>query len=210
MLEKFKFEDITEAISTTMKNTEQANEDLRMSDKGELFLANLQLQRTVKDLANEIEILSLKNEQLIDDLKHRTFFIKYQNVLDELNQLKLEHEAIIDYKIKQMNEKFQSSVPMTSSYKQRSFSKSPTIDTGIQSTTFDINTVSPSKVPEKPPKPQYIKNRSQSCQKRSITSETPKKSVDKNQSNFDVKTSEQVLIVKHMKHTSINTSGMGL
>lgn len=60
MLEKFKFEDITEAISTTMKNTEQANEDLRMSDKGELFLANLQLQRTVKDLANEIETLSLK------------------------------------------------------------------------------------------------------------------------------------------------------
>lgn len=84
-----------------MQNVESVHEDLRMSEKGELYLAKLQLELTVKDLSEEVEILSDTNYKLIQDLKTRDFFDKYQNVLQEINQLKIEQEALIDYRFKE-------------------------------------------------------------------------------------------------------------
>lgn len=62
------------------------------------MLAKNQLERTVKDLANEVETLSLSNSQLVKLLNTKTFFKKYHDVLEECNQLRLEQEALIDYR----------------------------------------------------------------------------------------------------------------
>ena len=97
ILQKHKFFLLAEAVEKTMKNVEGCQEDLRMSDKGEIYLAKIQLERTVEDLSAEIEILSESNHVLVQNLKTRTFFDKYQEVLQELNQLKLEQEALIDF-----------------------------------------------------------------------------------------------------------------
>lgn len=35
---------------------------------------------------------------LIEDMSNQAFFNKYQDVLEELNQLKADHEALIDYR----------------------------------------------------------------------------------------------------------------
>ena len=97
ILQKRKFFLLADAVDKTMKNVESCNEDLRMSEKGEIYLAKAQLERTVKDLSEEIEHLSETNHKLIQDLRTKTFFDKYQEVLQELNQLKLEQEALIDH-----------------------------------------------------------------------------------------------------------------
>ena len=62
------------------------------------MLAKNQLERTVKDLANEVETLSLSNSQLVKLLNTKTFFKKYHNVLEECNQLRLDQEALIDHR----------------------------------------------------------------------------------------------------------------
>ena len=97
ILQKRKFFLLADAVDKTMKNVESCNEDLRMSEKGEIYLAKAQLERTVKDLSEEIEHLSETNHKLIQDLRTKTFFDKYQEVLQELNQVKLEQEALIDH-----------------------------------------------------------------------------------------------------------------
>ena len=81
-----------------MKSVEETQGDLRMSEKGELYLAKMQLEMTVKNLTEEIENLSEKNHQLIQNLKWENFFEKYHETLQELNHLKLEQEALIDYR----------------------------------------------------------------------------------------------------------------
>lgn len=60
LLEKVRYYDLSDSVAETMKSVENMQEDLRMSDKGELYLAKIQLERTVKNLANEVESLSLK------------------------------------------------------------------------------------------------------------------------------------------------------
>lgn len=97
-MQKRKFFLLADAVEKTMQTVEGVNEDLRMSDKGELFLAKTQLEKTVKDLSEEIEVLSETNKKLIEDLNTKTFFSKYQETLQELNQIKLEQEALIDYR----------------------------------------------------------------------------------------------------------------
>lgn len=97
-MQKHKFYDLTEAVETSMKSISYMQEDLRMSDKGELMQAKIQLERTVKDLANEVESLSQSNTQLIENLNTKTFFQKYHDVVEECNQVKLEQEALIDYR----------------------------------------------------------------------------------------------------------------
>jgi hypothetical protein len=84
-----------------MQNVGSVHEDLRMSDKGELFLAKMQLELTVKDLSEEIETLSDTNYKLMQDLKTRYFFDKYQDALQEITQLKLEQESLIDYRFQE-------------------------------------------------------------------------------------------------------------
>ena len=60
LLEKVRYYDLSDSVAETMKSVDNMQEDLRMSDKGELYLAKIQLERTVKNLANEVESLSLK------------------------------------------------------------------------------------------------------------------------------------------------------
>ena len=72
--------------------------ELKKSEKGKILEHKLQLEQTVSHLSEEIENLSLKNQQLIEDLKSATFWTKYQEVLEELNQLKQEQEILVDFK----------------------------------------------------------------------------------------------------------------
>ena len=82
----------------TMKYAQDCKNEIKFSDKGDLLLAKNQLEKTVKDLTEEIERLSIVNKQLIDDLSTRSFYNKYYEVLEELNQLKSEQELLIDFK----------------------------------------------------------------------------------------------------------------
>ncbi|CAI2364812.1 unnamed protein product [Moneuplotes crassus] len=97
ILQKRKFFLLAEAVEKTMKNVEGCNQDLRMSDKGEIYLAKVQMERTIKDLSEEIEKLSETNFRLIHDLSRREFFEKYHETLQELNQCRIEQEALIDF-----------------------------------------------------------------------------------------------------------------
>lgn len=98
-LQKRKFFLLADAVEKTMKSVEEVQGDLRMSEKGELYLAKMQLEMTIKNLTEEIEQLSERNHQLVQNLHTQNFFDKYQETLQELNQLKLEQEALIDYKM---------------------------------------------------------------------------------------------------------------
>jgi predicted nuclease with TOPRIM domain len=81
-----------------IKSISENKEELRISEKGELIVWKNQLEQTVGHLSEEIERLSITNEQLIQDLKTRTFFNKYHEAMEELNELKLQQEMLIDYK----------------------------------------------------------------------------------------------------------------
>lgn len=98
LLQKRKFFLLADAVEKTMQAVEGVHSDLRMSEKGELYLAKTQLETTIKDLTNEIETLSETNRKLIQSLSTRSFFDKYQETLQELNQMRLEQEALIDYR----------------------------------------------------------------------------------------------------------------
>lgn len=81
-----------------------------MSEKGELLIAKNQLELTIVQLTEEIEKLSLLNQRLIRDLKSENFFQKYHETLEELNQLKLEHEMLIDHKYEYKDQKVSPSL----------------------------------------------------------------------------------------------------
>ena len=89
---------MADAVEKTMETVERVNQELKLSDIGALYLSKMQLERTVADLSAEIELLSIKNKRLIEDMSNQAFFNKYQDVLEELNQLKSDHEALIEYK----------------------------------------------------------------------------------------------------------------
>lgn len=70
----------------------------------------MQLENTLKDLTKEIEVLSIQNARLLEDLKTHSFFEKYNNaisdyneVLKEINVLKAEQEALINFRIKNVD-----------------------------------------------------------------------------------------------------------
>ena len=87
----------------TMKYTHDFKAEIKLIEKGEILLAKNQLERTVKDLTEEIERLSIVNNQLVQDLSSRSFFNKYYEVLEELNQLKREQDDLIDLKFNWQN-----------------------------------------------------------------------------------------------------------
>ena len=88
---------LAEAVENTMEMVERTKWEMKRSDKGALVVSKMQLWRTVEDLTKEVEMLSSKNKMLLDDLSTRSFYDKYLQVLDELNKLKQDQEALIDY-----------------------------------------------------------------------------------------------------------------
>ena len=97
ILQKQRFFLLAEAVENTMDTVEHMNQDMKKSDIGALYLSKMQLWKTVEDLSIEIEQLSIKNKSLLEDLKTRSFYNKYLEVLDELNQLKQDQETLVDY-----------------------------------------------------------------------------------------------------------------
>lgn len=65
-------------------------------------------------MTEEIEKLSTTNQQLIQNLHTKTFFEKYHEVLEELNQLKMEQEMLVDFKFKEVKDQQTRVVPSLS------------------------------------------------------------------------------------------------
>ena len=74
------------------------NKEIRSTDIGKITLDKQQLEKTIRDLTWEIEDLSIRNNDLYEDLKTKSFFDKYNETLQELNKLKEKYEGLIDMK----------------------------------------------------------------------------------------------------------------
>ncbi|CAI2359146.1 unnamed protein product [Moneuplotes crassus] len=96
LIEKHKFYSLSKAIDSLSKSLEHYKKDCNKSEKGMLFKSNTQLKQTINDLTEEIESLSLENQQLIEDLEARDFYAQYNKVKEELDRLKQEQEILID------------------------------------------------------------------------------------------------------------------
>jgi len=92
-----KFYSLASSVQEAMNQVENAQKQLKKSEKGQLILENEQLHKTVKDLAHEIETLTTVNQQILEDQQTRSFFDKYQNVCKNLNELQSQQDALVEY-----------------------------------------------------------------------------------------------------------------
>jgi hypothetical protein len=99
LMQTQKFYTLPKEIDITMYAVTNAKSELKRTPKGQILASKLQLEQTVIHLTKEIELLSFNNEQLIQDLKVKTFFEKYHEALEELNQLKQDQELLVDFKL---------------------------------------------------------------------------------------------------------------
>ena len=78
--------------------------EMMASSEGLLIIEKSNLQETLKQLSEEVEYLSSRNEHLISDLRKREFFDAYQNSLIEVYLFYL-NSNIPHMKIKNTNMK---------------------------------------------------------------------------------------------------------
>ena len=74
LLQKHRFYSLSKAIDLTIESVSEFKKELYKSKKGELLNSKIQLEQTICHLTEEIENLSLKNQQLVEDLKSKQFF----------------------------------------------------------------------------------------------------------------------------------------
>jgi len=68
------------------------------TDASMTLISKKQLEHTIHNLTEEIERLSISNQQLIEDLKTRNFFDKYNDSMLKLNKLRNHQQMLIDNK----------------------------------------------------------------------------------------------------------------
>lgn len=54
------------------------------------------LEENLRLLSDEVESLSQNNSRLLKDLKQREFYSQYSQAMNELNNLKMAHTALIN------------------------------------------------------------------------------------------------------------------
>lgn len=124
MIQKYHFFSLSKAIDITIKSISVFKKELHKSKKGQLLNSKIQLEQTVSHLTEEIENLSLKNQQLMDNRKSKQFFDQYTEVLQELHQLKQEQEILVDMRYEDLNNLRYTDIPPFSLSKI----KRPTVD----------------------------------------------------------------------------------
>ena len=70
--------------------------DYNEKDKLQLVEDKLTLQNTISTLTDEIELLSVKNEEFLSSLKNKDFYNEYQSCCEELRNLKEAHALLIN------------------------------------------------------------------------------------------------------------------
>lgn len=70
--------------------------DYKDKSKQQLVEEKLALQNTIITLTDEIESLSVKNEEFLSCLQNKDFYREYQTVKDELKTLKSAHAILIN------------------------------------------------------------------------------------------------------------------
>jgi predicted nuclease with TOPRIM domain len=113
MTQKQSFATISEYVKDSFLKIEIAKEELKSTSKGMLMDDKIQLEDTVKNLMGEVENLSKTNQRLLDDLNTRAFFQKYCDVLDALNTLQSENEALVNSKYAETESFNNRNVPHT-------------------------------------------------------------------------------------------------
>lgn len=60
------------------------------------MLQSQALEENLRLLSDEVESLSQNNSRLLKDLKQREFYSQYSQAMNELNNLKMAHTALIN------------------------------------------------------------------------------------------------------------------
>jgi len=79
--------DLQEAYLNLKRKLKDREIDLRKTEKGMLIIEKQQLEENIKLLSEEVEMLSVKNERLLKDLRTKDFYQTYNSVLEEVSNL---------------------------------------------------------------------------------------------------------------------------
>jgi len=91
----YSYPSILKTIEETKKQIEKGKEELKKSEGGKLIYEKIQLENTVKNLTQEVESLSIKNENLLKDIKSNPFYDKYHKTIKLLEEAKEENESLL-------------------------------------------------------------------------------------------------------------------
>eukprot|EP01017_Pseudomicrothorax_dubius_P044174 TRINITY_DN7444_c0_g1_i10.p1 TRINITY_DN7444_c0_g1~~TRINITY_DN7444_c0_g1_i10.p1 ORF type:complete len:133 (+),score=31.17 TRINITY_DN7444_c0_g1_i10:522-920(+) len=81
-----------EELSETMV---RQRKELMTSNEGVLLLEKENLENTLKALSEEVNLLTIKNERLLEDLRKREFFQAYEEASTELTRLREEYHSLL-------------------------------------------------------------------------------------------------------------------
>lgn len=102
LVQKINFSSLSEYVNDSMNKMKVFTSELKCSDTGRLIAEKMQLEKTVKDLTQEVETLSITNTKLLEDLRTQAFFDKYHQTLQQLTKLQADHEKLINFKAKEV------------------------------------------------------------------------------------------------------------
>lgn len=94
--ERKRYNDLKSAFIELRKETKDKELDYLEKDKLQLVDEKIAMQNTITTLTDEIEALSVKNEEFLASLRHQDFYNEYQNVHEELKNLKDAHALLIN------------------------------------------------------------------------------------------------------------------
>lgn len=94
--ERKRYNDLKNAFIELRKETKDKEIDYNETDKLQLVEDKISLQNTVCTLTDEIESLSVKNEEFLQRLKINDFYYEYEKVWEELKNLKDAHALLIN------------------------------------------------------------------------------------------------------------------
>lgn len=94
--ERKRYNDLKNAFIELRRETQDKEMDYRDKNKQQLVEEKLALQTTIGTLTDEIEALSVKNEEFLSSLKNKDFYQEFQHTKEELKNLKNAHAILIN------------------------------------------------------------------------------------------------------------------
>lgn len=91
-----RYNDLKSAFIELRREAKDKEMDYKDRSKQQLVEEKLSLQSTIVSLTDEIESLSVKNEEFLSHLSKQDFYHEYQNVKEELQTLKNAHTILIN------------------------------------------------------------------------------------------------------------------
>lgn len=94
--ERKRYNDLKNAFIELRREIKDKEMDYKDKEKHQLIEEKLALQSTISTLTDEVEFLSVKNEQFLESLRSNDFYSEYQTVCEELRHLKDAHAILIN------------------------------------------------------------------------------------------------------------------